>query len=101
MIISIVIAVVCVSWILIKTLRANELLVIVLKKYVANYRFYLPPGVGIWVPLVGPGSTKQFDVFLAYKSKSGSKIVPIGLDPVESITFADNWQVPLPRAEIL
>lgn len=61
-----------------------------------------PPGLGTWlVPRLGPGSTKQFDVFLAYRSKSGSKIVPSGPDLVASIFSDDNWHVPFPRAEIL
>lgn len=63
----------------------------------------LPPGLGgPWlVPLFGCGSIRQPDDFLEYKSKSGSKIVPTGLDPVESMTFPDSWHVPFPREEIL
>lgn len=64
--------------------------------------FYKPPGLGTWLGLLlGAGSTRQLDVFLAYKSKSGSKIVPTGLDPVASITCDDSWHVPFPRADIL
>lgn len=61
----------------------------------------LPPGLGTWPTLFGFGSTKQFVVFLEYKSKSGSNIVPTGLEFVESTTLDDNWHVPLPLADIL
>lgn len=37
----------------------------------------LPPGRGTCGPRLGFGSTRQFDVFLAYKSKSGSNIVSL------------------------
>jgi hypothetical protein len=36
------------------------------------------------------GSTRQFDVFLAQRSKSGSKMVPVGDEPVASISLDDN-----------
>lgn len=66
-----------------------------------NESLILPPGLGTWPPIFEFGSTKQFVVFLAYKSKSGSNIVPTGLEFVASITIDDNWQVPLPLADIL
>lgn len=60
---------------------------------------YLRGGLGTCPPLLG--STRQFEVLLAYKSKSGSNIVPTGLLLLLSTIFSLSWQVPLPLDDML